>query len=555
MVSFSLVDEPWLPVRLRGGERAEFDLRNVLLRSHEIDDLIVDLPTQKPALLRQVLLSVLVDALGLPAGPEEWSRRFSAGHFADQERDLIRQYLDEKHARFDLFHDKIPFAQVSGLRSVNGETKGSALMVATAATGNNVPLFASRTEGDPLLLTPAQAARWLLHTHCWDTAAIKTGAEGDPQVKSGKTTGNPTGPLGQLGVVMPVGRTLYETLLLNLPIGTLAMVGTAHWARKEAGPGWETRAPDGLLDLWTWQSRRVRLIPEQTPEGIRVTRIVLSAGDRISVLNDLEWHTAWTFSKAAKSRTGTERRPRRHIPGKAIWRGLDALLTTERPDDGSVMFETSRLLVQLDALRERGAVPDDYPLQLETFGIAYGTQSAVVEDVLHDAIPLPVAALRSDGEVFRLLTEVMQQAEDLARATNTLSADLRRAIGADAIPWDKGQRPGELVLHALDPLVRRLLAGVGRDGGDQDTLERGRLAWEQLAYRKTTDVAETLFTAVPASAFAGREGKQSGGKTVMYSLGAAERDFRRRLKQILSRAADARADKNRDQAAGLTSGV
>lgn len=544
MFSFDLVHGPWIVVRSKTGKRDELGILDTLLCSHEIDDLLVDLPTQKPALLRQVLLPVVVEALGLPADRAEWERRFSAGGFSKREREEIRRYLARKSARFDLFHPERPFGQVPGLRSANGETKGAGLIVATAATGNNVPLFASRTEGDALALTPGEAVRWLLHAQCWDTAGIKTGAEGDDQVRAGKTTGNHTGSLGRLGVVMPVGRNLYETLLLNLPIGRSIAVGTPHWAREDScGPGWATRAPEGLLDLWTWQSRRVRLIPEHTSEGIRVTRVVLSAGDRISDLRDLEWHTAWTFTPA-KGRKAPERRPRRHVPGKAIWRGLDALLAVERADDDGGRFESSRLLIQLDELRDDGAIAEDYPLRLETFGIAYGTQSAVVEDTMHDAIPLPIAALRGDGEVFILVTEVMQQAEDLARATNTLSADLRQAIGADPIPWDKAQRPGELVLHALDPLVRRLLAGVSRDGGDHDQLELGRLGWEQQAYRLTDGVAESLFTAVPGNAFAGREVTR-GDKTIRHSLGSAERDFRRRLALTLPRAAEARADRNR----------
>lgn len=542
-MSYDLVHEPFVTVSLRdGGGVADLGVLEVLLRAHEIGDLVVESPTQRPALLRQVLLPVVVAALGLPADQRDWARRFSARRFSRQENEEIEGYLERYRERFDLFHPRTPFAQVGGLRSPKDETKGSALIVATAATGNNVPLFASRSEADPLPLTPAQAARWLVHLQCWDTASIKTGAAGDSKVKSGKTTGNPTGPLGQLGVVMPVGETLYDTLILNLPIGSAGQVGTPQWEREPAGPAWQTRAPDGLVDLWTWQSRRARLIPEDTADGARVTRVIVAAGDRLTAYEDLEWHTAWTFPKAGKGRTGVERRPRRHLPGKAIWRGLDALLTVEDIEGDKRSFQTSRLLDQLTGLQMDGAIPEAYPLRLETFGIVYGTQSAVVEDVVHDAMPLPVAALRNHGDAYALLVEVSEQAENLARAVNNLSADLRRAVGADPIPWDKGQRPGELVLHSVDPLVRRLLAGVSGAGSDSDFLARGQLAWEELAYRKTWQVAETLLAAVPAAAFTGRE-INADGKTTTYRLATAEYNFRRRLNQILSRAAQARTDR------------
>jgi CRISPR system Cascade subunit CasA len=541
MLTYNLVDQSWLTVRLGGGEHTDVGVLEALLRADEIESLVVDLPTQLPALMRQLLLPIVLDALGPPADRNDWASRFSAGAFTQDERERLRDYLGpNKHrSRFDLFDPEVPFAQIACLHTAKNETKGSALLVATTATGNNVPLFSSHTEGDPLPLTAAQAARWLLHTQCWDTAAIKTGAVGDPAVKSGKTTANPTSPLGHLGVVMPVGRNLYETLLLNLPIGNRITAGSPHWRRPPAGPAWETKAPDGLLDLWTWQSRRVRLIPEETPDGARVARVVLSAGDRLSAMPEWEPHTAWIYRKAPKSTTGQVRRPRRHLPGRAIWRGLDALLAAQRTDDGEEASETSVLLEQLGGLWEASKIPADYTLQLEIFGVTYGTHSAVIEDLIHDVIPLPIAALRTDSDTYHALLEVTRQAEDLAQAVNRLSADLRRAVGADPIPWDKGHRPGELVLHALDPTVRRLFADVREAGSDTEALERNQLAWELLASRVTRQIVEPLFAATPASAFFGRE-IETGERTTTYRLGTAEHGFRRRISQILTRDSEAR---------------
>mgnify|MGYP001367556230 CR=1 FL=1 len=541
---YDLLTRPWLPMRnRRSGALEVVGIAEALLRSHELTDLVVDVPTQVPALLRQVLLPVMVDALGPPTTQDEWSKRFAAGCFTDEERDRLSAYFEQYRDRFALFHETRPFAQVAGLRTPKGETKGTAVLVATAASGNNVPLFASRTDGDPFPLTPGEAARWLLHAQCWDTAAIKSGAEGDPKVKAGKTTGNPTGPLGQLGVVVPVGRSLYETLLLNTPVHSEDLWGIPQWRRDPPlGPEWDTYTPRSLLELWTWQSRRVRLLPEQTDDGQRVCRVVLAAGDRISVLPEWEPHTTWT--SVPKPKAGTPaRRPRRHAPGKAIWRGMESLLAVEH--EGKGQFHTSDLLSQINRARVDGVITDDYPLRVETYGLLYGTQSAVVEDILHDAVPLPVAALRAEGEVYDLVVEATKQAEELAQAVNSLSADLRRAQGADPVPWDKGHRPGELVLHALDPLVRRLLAGLSAMGTDFDVLARGQLAWEQKAWTETMRIAERVLGTVSTAAFLGREVSEKGkkdGKKVFYSLGTAERNFRSRLSRILPRAAEHRRE-------------
>ncbi|MEU0986020.1 type I-E CRISPR-associated protein Cse1/CasA [Streptomyces sp. NPDC005953] len=605
---FNLLDEPWLPVRhgdgaVCGGSGAVEDIgvRRLLLEADRFQDLVVDLPTQKPALYRQVLLPIVVDALGRPTKAGEWTALFEAAAFTPAQCAQLNDYLDEHRHLFDLFDAEHPFGQVADLRTGKDETKGSALLVATAATGNNVPLFSSRTEGDPLKLTPAQAARWLLHTHCWDTAAIKTGAVGDPLMKAGKTTGNPTGPLGQLGVVLPRGRTVYETLLLNIPFGqALLSTDRPQWRRRSRDGSaedscgtavWHTRPARGLLDLWTWQSRRIRLVPEETPAGTRVTRVIVAAGDRLTVTPDIEPHTTWTTpriptrpKKATASPKATKspapERPRQHRPGQAAWRGLGALLALGSVTDDreattkTAGFRTSVLLGNLTEAADR--MSNAYPLQVELSGIVYGNQSAVIEDVFFDELPLPLAALDPEGEVCEVLLQVVAEAEQLATAVNHLSADLRRAAGSEPIPWDKGQRPGDTLLHALDPVVRRLLVGLRKadastdgdgPGGDEHEEERyegeqyegeqyeeeryegdaeegdesgrfepGRLAWERKAGQLTWTVAEQIFSTASPGVFVGRKsGKE--GKEIVHRLSTAERAFRIRVNKILPRRA------------------
>ncbi|MEU9704027.1 type I-E CRISPR-associated protein Cse1/CasA [Streptomyces sp. NPDC047981] len=554
---FFLTDDPWLLLpSAEGGTVQERSLRTALLEAHEFGDLVVEVPTQRPAVFRQVLLPALVDALGRPADEREWMRWFSAGRWTPEQRLKLTDYLDAHRELFDLFSPVRPFGQVAGLRNAKGETKSAGLIVATAATGNNVPLFASRTEGDSFSLTPAQAAHWLVHTQCWDTAAIKTGAVGDPKAKAGKTTGNPTSPLGQMGVTLLVGRTLFETLLLNIPVGAApTSADLPQWRRREpadprsAGTAqWQERAPEGLLDLWTWQSRRIRLFPEETDEGLRVTRVLVAAGDRMPHTPETEPHTMWRVEPTggrspgrSKAGAAPPRRPLRLQPGKAAWRGLDALLAPERQsrDAGEKTsgFATSKLLDQAGALAPE--LGEAYPLRVELSGVSYGNQSAVIDDVMFDALPLPLAALDADSDVRSALLEVAEQAEQLATAVNHLSADLRRALGTEPIPWDKGQRPGELVLHALDPLVRRLLIGI-RGVEDLERIEAGQLAWEQLAWRRSWEVADRLLQAVPIGAFVGRSVSQEGKPERTHRVSLAEASFLKRRAEILHRAAAAR---------------
>ncbi len=545
-----LVHGKWIPVvDLDGGAR-DVGVLEVLAGAHEVRRLDLPAPSMLPVLLRQVLLPVVLDVLGAPRSGRDWGERFERGRLSPPEVEQVADYLGPRYGdRLRLLDRLRPFAQVAGLDAISGEVKPSTLLVPAIASGNNVPLFSGLTEADDLELTLPQAALWLLHAQCWDTAAIKTGAVGDPQAKAGKTTGNPTGALGQLGVIVPTGRTLYETLLLNIPVlpDGLDPADRPQWAASDgplpagvADPGsprWSARPPLGLLDLLTFQSRRIRLIPVETDDGVRVRQVVICAGDRMTATSQTEPHTAWTHTTKPKAGRPAYR-PRRHLSGRAAWQGMAALLALTLPEDSDGPY-TSVLLRQIGDLNAEGWLPPDYPLGVTTCALEYGNQSAVVEHALADSIPLPIATLVAARDTVRAaVLECVAQADLVARALNYLHGDLRRAVGGDALPRDKGEHPSERLLHTVDRGMRRLLAGLRTVGDDADLLDKGQAAWEAVLRQAAVREAEGLLAAAPARATVGRTVKVNG-KDVVYRAGAARARFYRTLDETLWRAAEA----------------
>ncbi|MET9091237.1 type I-E CRISPR-associated protein Cse1/CasA [Streptomyces cyaneofuscatus] len=585
---YNLLDEAWQPALVAAdGETERAGVLRLVAEAHRYADLLVETPTQRPALYRQLLLPFVLDALHelLPRDAEAWAALFRRGRFTERQTERLLGYGEEHRARFGLFDTVHPFAQVPGLHTAKGETKSATALVATAAQGNNVPLFSSRTDGDELRLDPGEAARWLLHTHCWDTGAIKTGAVGDRQAKQGKTTGNPVGPLGSLGVVMPRGRTLFETLLLNLPFKKRVLPedapqwrcadithrrcadGTAH-RPCAATPAWQQRPATGLLDLWTWQSRRALLLPERDGDGgLYVARVVLAGGDRLELTPDDEPHTAWVIDtrttahhrrRPTTGRAGTEpapgegpasgaadgaalKRPLRHVTGRAGWRGLNALLAfahaPEVPDPSARSagrrHETTQLLMTLAEARDE--LDPEYPLRLDLTGMTYGTKLGHVEDSFHDEVPLPLAALRYDGPVRAALLEAVLHAEELAGAVNRLDGHLRRAAGAEPVPPLAWQQPGERLLALLGPLVLALLRDLRHVGEDEEACDTRLTHWEGAARWAAWQVAEELLgTAVPG-VVSGRRVQLNNGSEQMFRLSTAEAAFRRALGGILRR--------------------
>lgn len=493
--SYNLIDRTFIRVVTKDGP-AIVTLRDALAQADSIIGVDSSSPLETVALYR-FLLAVILDIAGLPPTIDEWRARFETGHF---DHDRIDSYFDRYHDRFDLFGEH-PFYQVAGLEPSSGIWKSVALLRPEVASGNNVPLFSSETDATLPPFTFAEAAVHLLSCMCWDPAAIKTGAVGDPAAKAGKTTGNPTGPLGQLGVTLPMGRSLFETLMLSVPIGPSSDEDIPAW-RRDWGPQWSQHQPKGIKELLTWQSRRIRL----QSDGNTIVAVTVSAGDRLEFTPpDLEPHCIWRQVKPGpKTTVSVSQRPVRHQPGRSAWRGMNALLSMEEHDGNSDEFSTSLALRQIGWVH--GLLGDTYPLDVLCVGVLYGNQSAVVEDVIADSIPVPVRALSdADGTPLRRdLVELAERAEAVRKALNDLDANIRRAEGGDAVPWGAGNHPGDNYMSQLDTPTLRVLHVLQKE---PDLYEEGMAAWQRVVWDSAGQLAEQLLDSAAPSAVAGRQVK------------------------------------------------
>lgn len=505
--TFHLVRNPWIPFVDSTGDQS-VALREALVRAHELPGLPAVQPLQQLPLVR--LLVALNLAIFRPMGIADIEKLWRAGHF---DPGVIDEYLSAHADRFDLFHPEHPFLQVAGLQPTSGGPKPATAMLLNVASGNNVPLFSPFTEGDRVTVPSAEAVLHLLALLAYETAAIKTGAQDDPQVSGGKTTGNPTGPLGQLGGVMLVGRTLFETILLNTPALPPSTHGTPTW-EQDFDPTWTTRPASSIEELLVWPSRRVRLVP--TDDGTGVTGIVITAGDRLEFTPPhLEPHTRWRSTKDAVAL-----RPQRWQPGSFAWRGLDTLLALDEAEGVMVAggpntsghVQTARVLEQAGELG--WLLGDGYPLSAFCVGVAYGNQSAIIEDVFVDTLPLPMAALRqASGDVLNVVIGISDSAERVRRALNNLHDNLRLASGGEKLPWDKGIHPGNDLMVSLTTPTHRLLRGLQHD---PDKSTPGQLAWELTVWQLAWDSANAMLDEFARTALQGRTVK----------VGSSERPLR-----------------------------
>ncbi|SDC64363.1 type I-E CRISPR-associated protein Cse1/CasA [Actinokineospora iranica] len=501
--SFDLIDQPWLLVRRLDGSVTELSLLETFRQSGDLAGLVGEVPTQVFALTR-ILLAVVHDVTEGPRDLDEWSELWSADELPVED---IAAYLDRCRDRFDLFHPRTPFLQVAGLRTAKGEVSGLDKIIADIPNGK--PFFSTRLGSDQAL-TFAEAARWVVHCHAFDPSGIKSGAVGDDRVKGGKGYPIGTGWSGYLGGVLPEGANLRETLLLNLIARDFdltaadACVDRPAWRRAPVTAGVEDpdgRAPTGPVDLFTWQSRRIRLVPQ----GDKVVGVLVCNGDRVMPQNKFRFepHSAWRRSQAQekKLREPTVYMPLEHDPERAIWRGLQALLP-QAAAVGQSSEASARLapgVLKWLALLGDDVIGPDFPIRLRTIGMTYGSQSSTTAEIIDDALSIQSILLsQSAAELRGKVLSCVEAAENGAKALGSLAANLTAASGGD--PAGSRERAKESAYAELDGPFRDW---VSRLGPNSDAIEQ-QVLWHRLAGQVVRGLGQDLLDRASPSSWTGR---------------------------------------------------
>jgi CRISPR system Cascade subunit CasA len=527
---FNLLDEPWILALDKDGKQRELSILEVFERSTELIRLGGEVPTQGFAIMR-LLLAFLHRAVDGPQDQQEWLELWQADELP---MDEIRDYAARWHHRFDLFHSETPFFQVPDLRTGKAQVDGVKKIIADVPDGE--PLFTTRSPENLARITAAEAARWLVHAHAYDTAGIKSGAVGDDTVKGGKGYGSSVGWSGQIGGVLPEGPTLKDTLLLNLiafedaPSGL--QVGepgdVPPWEREVDTPQWSKRPPEGVIAVYTWQTRRVRLIGDR----LGVTGVVLCKGDRIEPQNQqvVEPHTAWRHSEPqSKKYKDTIYMPRTHDPARSVWRGLEALLPSvvaQAPQQRGrpKRYNAPHVLDWLAGLSGEGLLASNYLVQTWVVGVEYGTQNATFAEIVDDRLALRVALLRADQPDLGALADgAVKNADKAAAAAVKLARNIAQAAGSKE-PDAPGVRASEQVYAALDQPYRTWLARLGPDT-DRSV---ARTEWQTTVRRHAGAVADELVRSASPAAWVGRK---VNGRLVNVAL--AEAWFLAELRNLL----------------------
>ncbi len=538
---FNLVDASWIGVRYCDGDEREISLKSVFEDANDIQCLANDIATQDFALLRMLLAILqrsLAECVDDDESPSEvWKQLWERDELPLSD---IKEYLAKFYDRFWLFDDEKPFMQVANLQSTNG--KNSELKKLVVDIPDGLELFSQRSGSTFSALEFSEAARWLVHAHAFDVSGIKTGVVGDPAVKSGKSY--PIGPgwAGQLGGVYLEGSNLRETLLLNLVLwqseserSELSDIwdDVPVWEQDQKGPGDDARQPLGRADLYTWQSRRVRLMH---CDG-KVVGMILSNGDRLNPPYnrwDVEPMTRWRRSipQEKKLRIVPVYFPAQHQSNRALWRGLSSVL----PMVGEEEYERTQppgVVLWANYLTSANggfALDQSFPLRVRAAGYEYGVQNAVVTECIDDVLDMHAFLISAQGApAASLVVDCIENTNTAVGHFGYLVRTLRLSRGDSLDRAKVVQRDAEAqAFFELDKRFRGWLSRI-----DQNTNLLAALNnWNREASYILQSLARTTVAETGPNSIVGRK-VESNRKESWESAGNAEARFFAQLRKTL----------------------
>ncbi len=252
MRRFNLIDEKWIPLRFPDGTRRELGIRETLVRSKEISE-IEDPSPLVVAALHRFLLAVLYRALEGPTDIDQARVLFKEGLPGDR----ITDYLNKWRDRFWLFDEKYPFYQVPDYepKEERGKKQWKPWSVIAAEhNGDNTKVLVDHLDTtEPGSIPSSRAARWLLACQTFGLGG------GNSDFKYTKSA-----PSATAVMVLPLGRTLHDTLVLSLVPENPAVLGEdlPLWEREpdtlaslQRG---DERAIRGWADLYSWRTRSIK---------------------------------------------------------------------------------------------------------------------------------------------------------------------------------------------------------------------------------------------------------------------------------------------------------
>lgn len=351
--SFNVLKEPWIPVIRLDGSRDELGILPCLEQAPNLREIRDPAPIIEFGMYR-LLVAFVLDALIMadrrPEDPLDLKSLIKDGRFDFR---MIENYIEQCGDVFDLFHPERPFLQTKMDKS---KPKPFAGMFPSAPSGTNVNHWHHESENS-IEVTVREATRLLTTIAPFMTsggAGLSPSINGAPAIYA-----------------LPVGRNLFETIVLNLPCrkNQDSGNGTTAW-RSISSPGQE-RTQATTIESLTWRPRQIHLVPEVgNDDSIRVREMKFEKGDSTR----LTWIDASLAYRRDKDKV-TSVRMRENRP---LWRDAGPLLLLNESEHGrdekKISFSRPDVVEQAFVVKEVGD-----PLVIQVYGMRTDMKMKVFE--------------------------------------------------------------------------------------------------------------------------------------------------------------------------------
>ncbi len=311
MMTFNLVEQPWIPIVSLNWQRQEISLEQLFSTWSTLREIQADNPPTTLAIYR-FLLAILHRAYQGPKNVDHWEEIQQ-----DNGKEALG-YLNQWRERFDLFHPDYPFMQDTALtQSLTSEV----YTLHTMQGDNTSTVFSHEHQWSGYSISLPQTARLLIRLQIVD---ISSPRQNYPAANVGSKNTKATPTINAANVFIR-GSSLKEALLLNLmrydPFSEIpsAVIGDdlPYWETSYAGKPKVDRSaapPNGYISYITYPWRRLRVFVTNN----QVSRLSITKGNELpESIQYSQWECGIGFQ---------EEKPIRLLPTRQLWRDSHSFL-------------------------------------------------------------------------------------------------------------------------------------------------------------------------------------------------------------------------------------
>ncbi|RLU83027.1 type I-E CRISPR-associated protein Cse1/CasA [Streptomyces griseocarneus] len=430
---------PCVPVLTHAGATERVGLRELFLRAHEFQGLAVASPAAASGLLR-VLYAIAARITGLDelgGSMDDWlDRRYELlADSAAFQPGKVEKYFGAYADGLRLYDPERPFMQDARLAQECASSSGINKLVLGRPSGNNQVFFGHFMDDEPVPVSSEEAFLHLL-------AQLYYGASGQctPRTVNGERYGNTmAGPLRRVLSCHPLGRSLYESLLLGIP-DPGGRRGTSS-TEEDLCP-WEDDRPSAALEppkpaagpmaMLTARHQHAVLLTS-SPGGTSAVDATITWALRVSRPQVRDPYLIWDEAK-----DGTLY-PRKADADRALWRDLDGLILQDRGG-------RSRRPLIFEGLTG-GQLPEDVFQHLRVVAYGFDQDGQTRDRAYFTAVTPPLCALlassteQADSRLALGVKEARQAAEHVAWRLETALRGAWRTYTLPPEDEKAGHRP------------------------------------------------------------------------------------------------------------------